>query len=108
MEPNLRSRISLRSIQATNDETRVSKDKSQAPPLTFSKPSRVRTVNRASLALRGMRRRMTFSQLPFSQQRLVIKLETGHSQKRTRRDIHADDRRDGGNRSCQRASCRAS
>src|SRR5580692_7742630 len=58
-----------------NDETGVSEDESQAPPLTFSKPSRVRQANRASLALRGMRRRMTFSQLPFSQQRLVIKLE---------------------------------
>src|SRR5580692_13202582 len=53
-----------------NDETRVSEDESQAPPLTFSKPSRVRHANRASLALRGTRRRM-----PFSQQCLVTKLE---------------------------------
>jgi len=65
MEPNLRSRISLRSIQATNDETGVSEDESQAPPLTFSKPSRVRHADRASLALRGMRRRMPFRNCHF-------------------------------------------
>ena len=91
-----------------NDETRVSEDESQAPPLTFSKPSRVRHADRASPALRGTRRRMPFSQLPFSQQCLVIKLETAHAQKRTRREIHADNRRDRSNHSCRRASCRAS
>src|SRR4029077_20827928 len=68
-------------------ETRVSEDQSQAPPLTFSKPSRVRHPNRASPARRGMRRRMLFSQLslsqlPLSQQCLVTKLESAHSQKR--------------------------
>src|ERR1700719_1836975 len=69
-----------------NDETRVTETESQAPPLTFSKPSRVRHADRASPALRGMRRRMPFSQLPFSQQCLVIKLKSQHSQKRTRRE----------------------
>src|ERR1700724_1992025 len=53
-----------------NDETGVSEDESQAPPLTFSKPSRVRRSDRTSLAPRGMRRRV-----PFSQQCLVTKLE---------------------------------
>src|SRR5580700_11265229 len=89
-----------------NDETRVSEDESQAPPLTFSKKSRVRHANRVNLALRGTHRRMPFSQLPFSQQCLVIKLEAWRSQKRTRRETHADDRRDSSNHSCQRASRR--
>src|SRR5580698_8245593 len=92
VKPRSCSRISLRSSGLRNDETRVSEDKSQAPPLTFSKPSRVRHANRASLAPRGMRRRM-----PFSHQCLVIKLEIAHSQKRTRREIHADNRRDRSN-----------
>jgi hypothetical protein len=62
-----------------NDETGVSEDESQAPPLTFSKPSRVRQANRASLALRGTRRRM-----PFSQQCLVIRLERAGIRRRAR------------------------
>ena len=79
MEPKLRSRISLRSIQATKRRNRHKRRRKPGPTPDFLKaePGSPRRSSESRAARDALPH--AISQLPFSQQCLVTKLETGRS-----------------------------